>query len=100
MLVDGYNFEAYKAAGYGNLGWSAAKLVTEKRTIKMPNFTPEQRNDYSTSIGRLNPLFTAPETVLRLGGTIAVQRDEIVFNYSDCVPGDHPDPNEVLASFK
>lgn len=40
-----------------------------------------------------------PEGVLRLGGTIALSGDRIIYAYEDGVPGDYPDPIEVINKF-
>ena len=40
-----------------------------------------------------------PEGVLRLGGTIALNGDRIIYVYEDGVPGDYPDPSDVIKSF-
>jgi len=37
-----------------------------------------------------------PEGVLRLGGTFVINRDNILYRWSDRIPGDHPDIKEVL----
>ena len=39
-----------------------------------------------------------PEGVTRLGGTFAIKDNDILYGYEDGVPGDHPDPDEVLRS--
>lgn len=40
-----------------------------------------------------------PEGVLRLGGTIALSGNSIIYVYEDGVPGDYPDPKDVIKSF-
>ena len=37
-----------------------------------------------------------PEGVLRLGGTFVVSGNDIVYRWSDRLPGDHPDIQQVL----
>ncbi len=37
-----------------------------------------------------------PEGVLQLGGTFVVKGDDVVYQWSDTVPGDTPDFTEVL----
>merc|ERR1712070_344920 len=37
-----------------------------------------------------------PEGVLRLGGTFVIKGNEIVYRWSDRLPGDHPDIDKVL----
>ena len=43
-----------------------------------------------------NKLGGIPEGVLRLGATFVVQGDDIVYQWNDKLPGDHPDPASVL----
>jgi hypothetical protein len=40
-----------------------------------------------------------PEAGLRLGGTFAINKNNIIYAYEDGVPGDHPKPSEVLKAF-
>ena len=41
-----------------------------------------------------------PEGVLRLGGTVGIVGETIKFFYEDGVPGDYPEPKDVLAVFQ
>merc|ERR1712085_78047 len=58
--------------------------------------------DYLTSAAKVSPIpkdmkfGEIPEGVLRLGGTFVVSGNEIVYRWSDRVPGDHPDIENVL----
>lgn len=58
---------------------------------------------YFTNVMKLSPIDPEstggiPEGVLRLGGTFVVEGDEVLYQWSDQIPGDHPDPREVLQS--
>lgn len=100
LLVDDFSMQAYKTAGFKLIGQEASKLVTEKRKIKNPNFGFKKWKDYLTSVKDLAPVekgsMKFPDTVLMNGGTFAIDGSNIVYKYSDAVPGDYPDPNEVL----
>lgn len=37
-----------------------------------------------------------PEGVKRLGGTFVVSGDEVLYQWSDIVPGDTPEPDDVF----
>ena len=103
LLVDDFSMRAYKAAGFKLIGQEASKLVTEGRKIKNPNFGFKKWKDYLTSVKDLAPIEKGssqfPDTVLMNGGTFAIDGETIVYKYFDAVPGDYPDPAEVLKSF-
>lgn len=103
LLADDYAMNAYRAAGFSTIGYDARKLVTEKRTMKMPKFSFSRQMDYLFNAAALAPVAKGPmrfpEGVLMNGGTFGVRGDRIVYAYSDAVPGDHPNPADVIASF-
>jgi hypothetical protein len=84
-FVDGYDFAAYQAAGFGKFDTDKAKGWW----------------NYFTSVGKISPIpkdmkfGEIPEGVLRLGGTFVIQGDTIVYQWSDRLPGDHPNVAEV-----
>lgn len=98
-FVDGYEFAAYEAAGFGKFDTVKAKGVT----ITAPILNGGMKGwwDYFTSVGKISPIpkdmkfGDIPEGVLRLGGTFVIQGDTIVYQWSDRVPGDHPNVAEV-----
>lgn len=103
LLVDDYEFGAYNAIGYGKLMENQAKTIEGSKTMKMPKFGLGRWKDYLTSVGKLSPIppgspTSFPEGVLRLGGTLALNQDKIVYSYEDGVPGDHPNPVDVIKS--
>ena len=59
---------------------------------------------YVTTVGKMSPIpkdmkfGEVPEGVLRLGGTIGLKADKVVYSYEDGVPGDYPAPKDVLES--
>jgi len=108
-FVDGYDFDAYKAAGFGRFDEQDEDLAKEA----MKNYgAPDMPGGFSgwwnylTSVGKVSPIpkdmkfGEIPEGVLRLGGTFVVKEGEILYRWSDRLPGDHPDINEVYAIAK
>jgi hypothetical protein len=101
-FVDNYSMDAYKKAGFGSfrdLDPEAAK------NIKMQ--APDLGGvggwwKYFTNTMALAPiekgkkLSGIPEGVLQLGGTFVVKGGDVVYQWSDTVPGDTPDLTEVL----
>lgn len=104
MFVDGYAMDAYKTVGFKKIDlFSGMKLIKEKRKMTMPTFSPGRWKDYLKSTNDLIPLPKGqkgafPEGVTMNGGTFAVDGDKIMFAYSDAVPGNYPDPNDVVKS--
>ena len=104
ILVDGYGFDAYKAAGFGrfdeqdkDVAKEAAKTLSSPAALGLKGAW-----DYITSAGKLSPIPTdmkfgeIPEGVLRLGGTFVVNGNDIKYRWSDRLPGDHPDIDMVF----
>jgi hypothetical protein len=97
-FVDDYDFKAYKAAGFGK--FSDVKPEVAKQ-VKMSAPSVNWWN-YFTNVGKLSPIpkdmsfGEIPEGVLRLGGTFVIQGDDIVYRWSDRLPGDHPDIKEIV----
>jgi hypothetical protein len=93
------NFSAYTAAGFGRFDEQDPNIVKQ---VKMS--APNGINwwNYASSVPKLSPIpkdlkfGEVPEGVLRLGGTFVVRGDEILYKWSDRLPGDHPDIQEVL----
>ena len=102
MLVDDYNFESFKAAGFGLIGENAELAVKGTKNLKAPDLKFGRFMSYFKSVGKLAPIpknakMGVPEGVIRLGGTFGIDGKEVVYLYEDGVPGDHPIPTEVLA---
>jgi hypothetical protein len=94
--------DAYKTAGFELLGPAAkgVKLTAPalggvsgwfKYVTNMIRLSPttQHHTDGTIGSGRI------PEGVLQLGGTFIIDGDEIVYHWSDAVPGNHPDLNEL-----
>jgi len=98
VLVDGYNFDAYKAAGFGRFGEQDKEIAKEAtKNVGAPAIGFKGAWDYITSASKLAPIpkdmkfGEIPEGVLRLGGTFVIDGDDIKYRWSDRLPGDHPD---------
>jgi len=104
-FVDGYEFSAYKAAGFGNFDdTDKDEAKAAMKSMAAPDLEGGIKGwfDYFSVVGKVSPVPAdmkfgeIPEGVLRLGGTFVVSGDKIVYRWSDRVPGDHPDIREVL----
>mmetsp|Transcript_1269 Transcript_1269/g.1336 ORF Transcript_1269/g.1336 Transcript_1269/m.1336 type:complete len:145 (-) Transcript_1269:648-1082(-) len=101
ILVDGYDFSAYKAVGFQSLYDDKNLTIKGAKSMKAPMLSAKEWFDYLRSVGSLvpsdKPLSAGiPEGVRRLGGTFAIDGNSVVYAYEDGVPGDHPDPSDVL----
>lgn len=105
MFVDDYSFEAYKSVGFQSF------LDTDKEAVKdvkmaAPDLSFSQWMSYFGSVMKVSPIPSdmkfgdVPEGVLRLGGTFVVSGDDVVYQWSDRIPGDHPDIQQVLDEAK
>ena len=98
ILADGLSFDAYKKAGFGKIGDD----VDAMKNAKMQS--PEGLNwiAYLSSAMKLAPIpkdmkfGSVPEGVLRLGGTFAIDKNVLKYEYLDAVPGDVPKISDVL----
>lgn len=106
-LVDNYSFGAYKAAGFGRFDEQDDDLAKEAlKNMEAPALGLKGAWNYATSVMKVSPIpkdlkfGDIPEGVLRLGGTFVVDGDEILYRWSDRLPGDHPDINKVWSVAK
>jgi hypothetical protein len=102
-FVDDYSFGAYEAAGFGKFDDTPKEVAKEAMSnMKAPDLGAKGWWNYATSVGKVSPIpkdmkfGDIPEGVLRLGGTFVVDRNDILYRWSDRVPGDHPDIENVL----
>ncbi|EOD31452.1 hypothetical protein EMIHUDRAFT_231839 [Emiliania huxleyi CCMP1516] len=103
LIDDSPDFAGYRAAGF-NL------KLGEKQLEKPPDFKPPKAMGmgkwmtYLKNVGSLSPVPKGmkfgefPEGVKVLGGTYAIDCDEVLFAHSDEVPGATPNIEEVLAA--
>lgn len=104
VLVDNYSdFAAYKAAGFGRFDEQDKDVIkAAKDNMAAPDLGGWKGAwSYISNVGKLSPipsdmkLGQIPEGVLRLGGTFVVSGNDIVYRWSDRLPGDHPDIDNV-----
>lgn len=106
IFVDDYSFNAYKAVGFKSLTDAEQKEEAKKAKLTRPNLDFGQWVAYLSNVAKLSPIpkdmkfGEFPEGVLRLGGTFVVNGDDVVYQWSDRIPGDHPDIDAVLAIAK
>lgn len=100
MFVDDYSFGAYEAVGFESFGPDNKPDKDVK--LAAPGLSFKQWMGYFGNVGKLSPIpkdmkfGQIPEGVLRLGGTFVVKDDEVVYQWSDRIPGDHPGIDQVL----
>lgn len=102
IFVDGYDFTAYKDASFGRFD------EQDKDVLEGVKMTAPELGGFSgwwkyfTNVMKISPIpddmkfGEVPEGVLRLGGTFVVKGDDIIYQWSDRVPGDHPVVQDVL----
>jgi len=98
IFVDGYDFDAYKRAGFGRFDEQAEDIQKQGlKNMEAPKLGFKGWLDYLSVTAKVAPIpgdmkfGEIPEGVLRLGGTFVVKGDTIVYRWSDRLPGDHPD---------
>lgn len=103
-LVDDYEFGAYASAGFGRFDEQDPQVAKEAtKAMTAPALGWKGAWDYATTVLKVSPISDdlefgqIPEGVLRLGGTFVVNGDEIVYRWSDRLPGDHPDIKKVIS---
>ena len=101
-FVDDYTFGAYKQMGFKRFDEQDPEVAKQ---VKMT--APDLGGfggawKYMSNVMKVSPIppdmkfGEVPEGVLRLGGTFVVKNDDVVFQWNDRLPGDHPDLSEVL----
>lgn len=102
-FVDDYDFAAYKAAGFGRFDEQDDALAKDGvSNMSAPDIGLKGWWNYATSASTLAPIpkgmkfGEVPEGVLRNGGTFVVEGDKILYRWSDRLPGDTPDIDEIL----
>lgn len=101
MFVDDYNFGAYESVGFQSFT-DVDKDDAKKIKLEAPDLSFSQWMDYFGSVMKISPVpkdmkfGEIPEGVLRLGGTFILSGKDVVYQWSDTLPGDHPDIQQVL----
>jgi len=106
IFVDGYDFTAYKDAGFGRFD-EQDKEVVKQVTLEAPDLGGVgEWWKYFSNVMKVSPIpkdmkfGDIPEGVLRLGGTFVVNGNDVVYQWSDRLPGDHPEISTVLGAAK
>lgn len=104
-FVDGYSFAAYDAAGFGRIDEQDGDVALQAlKRVKMPEAEGglQAAWDFLSSAGKLAPIpeggiefGKVPEGVVRLGGAFVVRGNEILYRWSEQLPGDHASIEEV-----
>lgn len=105
FFVDGYNFEAYKKAGFGRFDEKDDKLTKDLRPkpIRLGGIGGWLK--FLTNFMQLAPVTPemsfpenlSPEGLFWVGGTIVLEGDNIVYRWDDRISGDHPEVLDVLS---
>ena len=105
VLVDGYDLQAYDAAGFEALEFG--KKLPEGFSLKPPDLGFRGWWKYLTNVGGVSPMpsdTVSDQQVLgavsKLGGTFLVNGDNVFWQHNDVVPGDTPSLDDVLDAFK
>mmetsp|Transcript_18443 Transcript_18443/g.27864 ORF Transcript_18443/g.27864 Transcript_18443/m.27864 type:complete len:119 (+) Transcript_18443:653-1009(+) len=104
FFVDDYNFAAYDKLGFGKFGLGREDFANWNR-VQFPKLRGVNKwRQYLTSIPTIGPFeegkYGVPEGGLKLGGTYIVQGSDIVYEWRDKLPGDLPDPKDVVAKLR
>jgi hypothetical protein len=105
IVVDGYDFAAYKQAGFGRFDQKPTSVNDGviAKPINLGGWTGWWT--FLTSFMPLAPVtpemkfseMLSPEGLFWVGGTIVIRGDEIVYRWDDRIAGDYPDASKVLA---
>ena len=103
MFVDDYSFDAYRAAGFGKFD-EVDKESDAVKNFKMtaPDLKFGEWMKYFGVVNKVSPIPKEmkfgqfPEGVLWTGGTFVVQGEEVVYQWTDTIPGNHPVIENVI----
>eukprot|EP00669_Euglena_mutabilis_P014232 TRINITY_DN9283_c0_g1_i1.p3 TRINITY_DN9283_c0_g1~~TRINITY_DN9283_c0_g1_i1.p3 ORF type:complete len:235 (-),score=21.46 TRINITY_DN9283_c0_g1_i1:155-859(-) len=96
VFVDTKDLAAYKAVGFKKLF-----EVTPKPT-GLPGLSGDQWRTYLSNLQSLLPFgnerdpAAVSDGVRQLGGTFVLNGNDVIYGWADRVPGDDPDPTDVL----
>lgn len=102
FVDDMERFDAYNTIGFGRFD------EADKEDIKNVKLSPPEMGGfggwwrYLSNVMSISPIpdgkmGEVPEGVLRLGGTFVVNGKDVVYQWNDKLPGDHPVPQEIFA---
>ena len=97
MFVDDYSFDAYKSAGFTRFD-EVDKQSDAVKNFKMtaPELGFKEWLKYFGIVNKVSPIpkdlkfGDFPEGVLWTGGTFVVQGDDVIYQWTDTIPGNHP----------
>ena len=103
MFVDDYSFDAYRSAGFGKFD-EVDKESDAVKNFKMtsPDLKFGEWMKYFGVVNKVSPIPKEmkfgqfPEGVLWTGGTFVVQGEEVVYQWTDTIPGNHPVIENVI----
>jgi hypothetical protein len=99
IFVDDLSMGAYDAVGFGPMDFTSGSLPKDFK-LKSPEIGGfGSWMKYFGNMMDLTPVDTKTknfEGALRLGGTFVVDGDEVIYQWSDRVPGDTPELGEVM----
>ena len=104
MYVDDYAFNAYKAVGFQRFDQADKEVVksVDMGKYSAPNLAFGEWMTYLSNVAKVSPIPTdmkfgeVPEGVLWTGGTFVIQGNEVLYHWTDTVPGNHPDLSQVV----
>lgn len=106
FYVEGNSFGAYKAAGFNRFDQVDEKMAEGGLKLTVPNLSLGEWMSCISNMGKLSPIPEGmtfgeiPEGVLWVGGTFVIQGDEVVYQWNDIVPGNHPEIQDVIQAGK
>lgn len=106
MFVDDYSFDAYKAAGFKRIDQEDKELVKQIKLGGAPELNFKEWINYFSNVGKISPVpkdakfGEFPEGVLWTGGTFVVKGNDVVYQWTDVLPGNHPIVEDVFAIAK
>lgn len=103
FVDDMVSFDAYNAVGFGRFDEADKDDI---RDVKLP--APDMGGfggwwNYLSNVMSISPVPEGmkmgefPEGVLRLGGTFVIDGRDVIYQWNDKLPGDHPVPEDVFA---
>lgn len=104
IFVDDYGLDAYEAAGFTtSLGLGAT--LPKNKPLQPPAFNGwGEWWKYLSNVVQISPAPSDKVTsqqvlaaVSKLGGTLVVDGENVIYQWKDSIPGDHPDLKDVMA---
>ena len=102
MFVDDYEFGAYKAAGFSK-SLKIGLDVPEGFSLQAPSLGFGEWWKYLSNVIKVSPMPSESVTdeqvlavVSKLGGTLVVDGEDVIYQWTDSIPGDHPDLEDIL----